>query len=84
MMTGLLAEIVRSHAVQLCFIALLCLIGFCKGFAEAFRASLRAPVAPERPQTAIDDGWVKQPLQSRAARAWERTTGCTVESRRRK
>lgn len=34
------------------------------------------------PQAGPDDAWIHEPLESAVGQEWERTTGCTLESRK--
>lgn len=78
----LLESIVRDRSTQLALIGLACFIAFCGAFKQAFLAALRSPIPPQSPEPTIDDGWIKETLQSGTGRDWERSTGCTVERRR--
>ena len=73
-----------EHQYQLALPVLYCLYVALREFIKPIAELFIKPSLPSGSpfDTGTDDSWIREPLQSAMGKEWERTTGCTLESRK--
>lgn len=72
-----------EHRYQLALPVLYCAYVALREFSRPIIALFCSPSLTSVPTHAsANDGWVREPLQSAVGREWERSTGCSLESRK--
>jgi hypothetical protein len=85
LITAWAATYYHSNTIAVCWFGIILAVTAVREFIAGF-LGISPPARGSRKgaKPSVDDGWVHEPLQTRSGREWERRTGSTIESRRRK